>query len=82
MRRSRSKCALSAPRFGGALPRGAVRHFETGAAALPEGAKAAEQKAPLQAFFPSFSKSRLFFLQTFPRKALAVLWDFKGLQGL
>jgi hypothetical protein len=58
-----------------------VRHFETGAAALREGVKGGGTKATLQAFFPSFSKSPPVFLQTFPKKALAVLWDFKGLQG-
>jgi len=42
MRRSRSKCALSALRFDDARREGAVRRFETGVAALRDVAKAAE----------------------------------------
>jgi hypothetical protein len=37
-------------------------------------------KAPSKPFSKLFQKSRV-LLQTFPKKALAVLWDFKGLQG-
>src|SRR5277367_2388632 len=59
MRRSRSKCALCAPRFDGARREGAVRHFETGAAALREGAKAAEQRRPSKPFSKLFQISAL-----------------------
>jgi hypothetical protein len=37
-------------------------------------------KAPSKPFSKLLQKSRV-WLQTFPNKALAVLWDFKGLQG-
>jgi hypothetical protein len=60
MRRSRSKCALSAPRFDGARREGIVRHFETGAAALREAAEAAEQRRPSKPFFQGFPNLRLF----------------------
>src|SRR5271155_3091001 len=37
-------------------------------------------KAPSKPFSKLFQNSRV-WLQAFPNKALAVLWDFKGLQG-
>jgi hypothetical protein len=40
---------------------------------------ALEQALALQAFSKHFQISAC-FLQTFPKKALAVFWDFKGLQ--
>ena len=38
-------------------------------------------KGALQAFFPSFSKTRVFCSKLFQIKLWSVLWDFKGLQG-
>jgi hypothetical protein len=37
-------------------------------------------KAPSKPFSKLLQKSRV-LLQAFPKKTLAVLWDFKGLQG-
>jgi hypothetical protein len=37
-------------------------------------------KGALQAFFQAFPKLAC-FVQAFPNKVLAVLWNFKGLQG-
>jgi hypothetical protein len=77
MRRSRSKCALSAPRFDGARREGVVRHFETGAAALREGAKAAEQR-PSKPFFQAFPNLRLFS----PNISKESFGGFVGFQGV
>src|SRR5271154_3256967 len=75
MRRSRSKCALSAPRFDGARREGVVRHFEIGAAALGAGAEAAEKKVPLQAVFPNL---RLFS----PNISEEIFGGLVGFQGV
>ena len=40
----------------------------------------AEWRAPSKPFSKLLQNSRV-LLQAFPKKALAVLWDFKGLQG-
>src|SRR5277367_874846 len=45
-----------------------------------EGANGGGIKAPSKPFSKLFQKSRV-LLQAFPKKSLAVLWDFKGLQG-
>jgi hypothetical protein len=78
MRRSRSKCALSAPRFDGARREGAVRPFETGAAAFREEAKAAEQRRPSKPFFQAFPNLRLFSANTSKES----LGGFVGFQGV
>ena len=46
-----------------------------------EGANGGGIKAPSKPFSKLLQKSRV-SLQAFPKKSLAVLWDFKGLQGL
>ena len=45
-----------------------------------EGANGGGIKAPSKPFSKLLQKSRV-LLQAFPKKSLAVLWDFKGLQG-
>src|SRR5277367_868123 len=45
-----------------------------------EGANGGGIKAPSKPFSKLLQKSRV-LLQAFPIKSLAVLWDFKGLQG-
>jgi hypothetical protein len=45
-----------------------------------EGANGGGIKAPSKPFSKLLQKWRV-WLQAFPNKALAVLWDFKGLQG-
>src|SRR5271163_2782388 len=45
-----------------------------------EGANGGGIKAPSKPFSKFLQKSRV-LLQAFPKKSLAVLWDFKGLQG-
>ena len=45
-----------------------------------EGANGGGMKAPSKPFTKLLQKSRV-LLQSFPNKSLAVLWDFKGLQG-
>jgi hypothetical protein len=47
---------------------------------LVGGAEGGGIRAPSQAFSKLLQNSRV-SLQAFPNKALAVLWDFKGLQG-
>jgi hypothetical protein len=47
---------------------------------LVAGANGGGIKAPSQPFSKLLQNSRV-SLQAFPNKALAVLWDFKGLQG-
>jgi hypothetical protein len=47
---------------------------------LREGTGSGEIKADLQVISKLFQISAC-FLQTYPNKALAVLWDFNGLQG-
>jgi len=48
---------------------------------LAAGANGGGIKAPSKPFSKLLQNSRV-LLQAFPNKALAVLWDFKGLQGL
>src|SRR6202166_749555 len=47
---------------------------------LVAGANGGGIKAPSKAFSKLLQNSRV-LLQAFPNKSLAVLWDFKGLQG-
>ena len=47
---------------------------------LVAGANGGGIKAPSKSFSKLLQNSRV-LLQAFPNKALAVLWDFKGLQG-
>jgi hypothetical protein len=47
---------------------------------LAAGANGGGIKAPSKPFSKLLQNSRV-LLQAFPNKALAVLWDFKGLQG-
>jgi hypothetical protein len=47
---------------------------------LAAGANGGGMKAPSKTFSKLLQNSRV-SLQAFPNKALAVLWDFKGLQG-
>ena len=69
------------------LPRGLLRRFAPRSddparaeAAGWEGANGGGIKAPSKPFSKLLQKSRV-LLQAFPNKSLAVLWDFKGLQG-
>jgi hypothetical protein len=55
-------------------------HSGSRAAALRERAEVAESRAASKPFSKLFQISGC-FRQAFPKKALAVLWDFKGLQG-
>jgi hypothetical protein len=57
---------------------GAVRHFETDAAALREGAKGGGTKATLQAFFQAFPNLRLFS----PNISKESFGGFVGFQGV
>ena len=57
-----------------------MRHLETGAAPLREGQRRRNKGDPPSLFSKLFQISAC-FLQTFPKKSLAVLLDFKGLQG-
>ena len=57
--------------------RGRDRAGEEGVAG---GAEAAESRRPTS-FFSKLFQIEAVLLQAFPNKALAVLWDFKGLQG-
>jgi hypothetical protein len=55
-------------------------HICCGARRLREGSAVAEQRRTSKLISKLFQISAC-FLQTFPKKALAVLWDFKTLQG-
>ena len=54
--------------------------FATGVATPLEGPEAAKKRRP-SGFFSKLFQIAVCFLQAFPKKALAVLWGFKGLRG-
>src|SRR5277367_5456646 len=81
MRRSRSKCALSALRFDGARLRGRRAPLRDRRRAVAGGGQRRRNKGDPPSLFSKLFQISACFLQTFPKKFLAVLLDFKGLQG-
>jgi hypothetical protein len=69
----------AAARTDPAETQGTSRAIESGRG-VSGGAKAAERRRIAKHFSKLFQIS-VIFLQAFPNKALAVLWDFNGLQG-
>jgi hypothetical protein len=73
--------------FGTKVTHGLLRNFgprnddPARSEAVGGGANGGGIKAPSKPFSKLLQNSRV-LLQAFPNKALAVLWDFKGLQGL